>query len=1221
MIELYAKGTTDFSKNGIRIWPQDSTVTYQENGQWVIDFTVPAGSGYTDFQYGQLIKATVPKQHMEEISLGTVSYYIVSNANGANLYSERPGTQKVSYKNWEDQRSYSQNNYVTYNGENWRCKESHGGISNPPEEGDLWAKASKQINTPGKIAKQMAQGDVIFITSEFNATWYEAAALDGTTGYIRKADVEATGESGERTIPARNITEQIFVITEIDKSREKQEIRIGGEHISYNMKRTTIGGCIVKNVTPATALLFIKGAMREEYGGELYTTLDEPTIDADWSWKNVQSALLDPKNGLVKLTDGQLIRDNMDIFLISGEEQEPKYTVRYGANMKTVNWHGNVTDIVTRVRPLAQTEDGRTLLLPEEYIDTVRNIPFIQPETLNTGLKIGQKEEDSTGAEVELTEAMVIERMRTMANNRFTVDKCDVPEISLDLDWLHMPDTEEYAQYHALENAAPGDWVDVVDGPMGISAVIRMTGYTWDTEKGRYKGAKFGKVNERPTIAGYSIKSGAVGGSAIAHGAVTGAHLMESSITAREIEANSITAQQIASRSIITENLMANCITANEIMAQAITTEKLAALSITTEKLAALAITTEKLASQSVTTEKLAAGSVTADKIAAGEITADKIDVDDLAAAFADINVLNTAIAEIAEAKIGTADIGFAQIKALTTESLIARDAVTDRYFIDKLAVRSAQMVQATVGELIVQATNDHYYRLDINAQGELSPTDVTSSLTNAEKTAGVTSDGHSAIIETDLTVNDLYASNMKAINALIDKLTASRIDVDELFARQATITALNTVDIRGNEYLQLMVAGYGTTYTQWTDPANELGNTVKNGDVWYKGQPMTHAQMANYTHAQLAAFTHKGLEGYQTFLRKNDAWVLTNDPVEVNHTVAMIGMETDRIAIRVNDAWEGIARIDVRASQIEARVANNEGDIAALVLQANQFALGLQNAQGDITTISGDLDALELTVGNKYTVVSGIGITTAGVAVSGNKYINLDVNSGNYVHINQNGIDVKGNKIKVNGRNVFDRDDIIIMRPNDTESWRRTVAGIESHMAGQHDWVMIRPFYDASITYAGVTGQAQQQTPINNKYTESGSYGKAFGGAADWYNYAITLNLQNNASVYRALTVQVFLANKPFEFDNSSADRRVAAAQQANVICPAVTGNIGANNTLTLNISSGHVGYNLCGENNEIYYYINGLNYDGMIVNGNTMNATTDTTNGRVPCTVYYYN
>ena len=544
-------------------------------------------------------------------------------------------------------------------------------------------------------------------------------------------------------------------------------------------------------------------------------------------------------------------------------------------------------------------------------------------------------------------------------------------------------------------------------------------------------------------------------------------------------------------------------------------------------------------------------------------------------------------------------------------------------------------MVQATVGELIIKATDDHYYRLDVNAWGILTPTDVTTTLTDAEITAGVTSNGHSSIIETDLTVNDLYASNMKAINALIDKITASRIDVDELFARQATITALNAVDIRGNQYLQLMVEGYGTTYVQMTDPATEQGNIVKNGDVWYKGFPLTWAQMENYTWAQLESYTYANLEGYVQYIRKGGAWIEVSDPMEVQHNVATIGMETDRIAIRVEDTWQGLARLSVEASQIEARVANNEGDIAALVLQANQFALGLSNAQGDIVTISGNLNSLSgdvddlddavsglsIAVGNKYGIVSGIDLTQYGVAVTGSKYIKLDVNQNNYVHIDQYGIDVMGNKIKVNGRNVFDRDDIIIMRPSDTESWRRTVAGIESHMAGQHDWVMIRPFYDASINYAGVTGQAQQQTPINNKYTESGSSGKAFGGAADWYNYAITLTLGNTSSVMRQLTVQVFLANKPFEFDNSSADRRVAASQQANVICPAVTGTIGANNTLTLNIDSGHVGYNLCGENNSLYYYIYGLNYEGMNVNGNTMAATTDTTNGRVPCTVYYYN
>ena len=48
-------------------------------------------------------------------------------------------------------------------------------------------------------------------------------------------------------------------------------------------------------------------------------------------------------------------------------------------------------------------------------------------------------------------------------------------------------------------------------------------------------------------------------------------------------------------------------------------------------------------------------------------------------------------------------------------------------------------------------------------------------------------------IVETDLTVSDLNASSVQAVEALISKLTAARIDVDELFARQATIQRLTT--------------------------------------------------------------------------------------------------------------------------------------------------------------------------------------------------------------------------------------------------------------------------------------------------------------------------------------------------------------------------------------------------------------------------------------------
>lgn len=1053
-----------------------------------------------------------------------------------------------------------------------------------------WNLGSKQAEVEGASLFKLSDEQVDAVK-----VWWEKRHPKkprGGSGYVKKADYDALNLSTVQ-IPANfagleaeavppRLVDQLFRIYEVEEDDDYVTIR--ARHVWYDNDQNFClwkgtentdytGAATCRNVL-VNALYPVKGNVASDCTDTLKGS------DLDFERKNLVECFLDPEKGVCAQYGLSLIRNNWDFYCLKDVGYNRGFVVESKKNLLGVNRRENCDEVVTRVAPYGKNDQGDIVWLNNngvKWVDSenINDYDYPKAELLDTGLQIGK--EDVTARNIQ-------EKLLAAAQKRFSEDHADDPLIEMTIEFLSLGDTEEYAQYRDLDKVYLYDILSIKDLEKGYQYTAQVVAVEHDILTGMLLSVKIGELDnwdgvrkiakwQVPEISGENIRLKSILAGSFAPGAILGDDIANGGVRWIHIDAASIDQ-----------------------------------------------LTTEQLDALNANIKTLIAGKITADDITAGSITADRIDAEDLAAAFANINVLNAAIADIAEAKIGTADISVAHIVDLSADNFIAHDAVTDRYFIDKLAVRSAQMVQATVGELIVKATNDHYYRLDINAQGELSPTDVTSTLTNAEKTAGVTSDGHSAIIETDLTVGDLSASNMKSINALIDKLTASRIDVDELFARQATITALNTVDIRGNQYLQLMVEGYGTTYTQWEDPASQTGNIVKDGDVWYKGQPMTHAQMASYTHAQLAAFTHKGLEGYQTFLRKNGAWVLTNDPVEVNHTVAMIGMETDRIAIRVEDAWTGITQLNVRSGQIEARVATNEGDIAALVLQADQFALGLQNAQGDITTISGDLDALELTVGNKYTVVSGITIATAGVAISGNKYINLDVNSGNYVHINQNGIEVMGNRIKVNGEDIFARDDIIIMNPSATASWRRTVSGIESHQSGKHDWVMIRPFYDASITYAGVTGQAQQQTPINNQYTESGSSGKAFGGAADWYNYAITLALQNNASVYRALTVQVFLANKPFEFDNSSADRRVAAAQQANVICPAVSGNIGANNTLTLNISSGHVGYNLCGENNEIYYYIHGLNYEGMVVNGNTMNATTDTTNGRVPCTVYYY-
>ena len=73
MIQLYNKGQTDFSKKGITLNAQTAAVTYQDNGRFDLDLTMPVPENIS-FDYGMIIRCSVPEQHIPAITLGTVRY-------------------------------------------------------------------------------------------------------------------------------------------------------------------------------------------------------------------------------------------------------------------------------------------------------------------------------------------------------------------------------------------------------------------------------------------------------------------------------------------------------------------------------------------------------------------------------------------------------------------------------------------------------------------------------------------------------------------------------------------------------------------------------------------------------------------------------------------------------------------------------------------------------------------------------------------------------------------------------------------------------------------------------------------------------------------------------------------------------------------------------------------------------------------------------------------
>ena len=724
------------------------------------------------------------------------------------------------------------------------------------------------------------------------------------SGYVKKADLDLMNVQTVQ-IPANfanmeavdvptRLREQYFDIYDIKEQDEYVEI--SARHSFYRMlKNNTLWKPTEDTQYTAAAVCrnVLSNAMfSTEFDVASDCTDTLPGKDFDYERKNLVECFLDPENGICKKFGLSMIRDNGAFYCLKNVGYNRGIEIQDGKNLLGVERQENTDGMATRVAPFGKTAKGEIVWLEHNghrYIDSqyIDDYPTPYLELYDTGIQIGKDGVTEQNIQAKLLEA---------GQKRFTEDEVDKPEVTLTIEFISLGDTEEYAQYRGLDKVYLYDILTVRDQKRGYSYTAQVIGVEHDILTGRLLSVTIGSLKNADAsrkIATWQVPE------------IDGANIRLLSIQAGAFEPGAIGEADLQEHII---------------------------------KYAHFASATI----DSLTADALTAVQAEIETLIAGHITADSIKTTAIAAINAKLGT-----ATVTNGYIDNAYIGFLDVKAATAESLIARDAVTDRYFIDKLQVRNAQLVYATVGELVIKASNNRYYRLDIAADGSISPTEVT--LTAAEIAAGVTSNGHASIIETDLTVQDLAASNMKAINALIDQLTAARIDVDELFARQAFIGKLNTTDITSNSYLQIMVNSKSKVYVQWETPTDG-----HNGDLWYKRAPQPIDEMEENMTAQLENYPLWAFDGYELYQMQNGAWVEIDDTAEIRETMSRLLLESDRI------------------------------DLAIL-------------------QIDSELDG-------KYTRMSGIEIVAQGVEVSGGTYVRIKsgglftVDSGNFA------IDASGN-------------------------------------------------------------------------------------------------------------------------------------------------------------------------------------------------------------------
>ena len=830
VICIYAANETDFTGNGLGVLnPSTCIVTETLNGEWELSMTHPMDTAdkWMRLQYGCIIKAPVPASVTPRIRL-------INQADGREIYRVIGGRLRLR--------------------------------TGP--------------STSHRILKLYPTDTEIIILHQTSVTWYEVLTPDGNRGYMHtdyleyvRTETSAAVATG-RVVEARQLREQPFRIYRVVP--ELNQISVFARHIFYDLMDNMIVSCKPGAVASATNVInSVFNQTRSPHDFCVYTDLTGTTDNVEFENINPVEALLG-EGGLVEMFGGELARDWYDVFVVGRVGTDSDVQIRQGKNLLGITYDVDETDVITRILPTGETEDGELLYLNELYIDSPNIGSYPHPKWYHLQVSDAKVSD-------ELSVSAVKNKLRAEAQ-KLLDSGCDLPTVTLDVDFINVKDTVEYAAYTPLMDIFIGDAVTVIVEKLGVAVALRMTQYTYDCLLKRYTSVTLGTVSttmETSMISARQIAAGSISSMKLALNSIGSGQLQNASVGSLQVKTAAIGAAHIQLAAIGTAHIQDAAIQTAQISDAAITRAKIAEALVETLTVNALIAVTARI-------QELAAGNITADElyasiaaIAVAQMTTANIqqaniqwaDIQGLAAQMTSIaqaqittaninsaniewaaitgltatvaNLLNaqiasveidwanitnltaeianivnariqsadidwasitgltTAVAAILSASIGSADIDWAHIKDLATDTAIITQGVGGELYIAKLAVTEANLVSLTVGELIVKGADGGFYAVSVDGDGNI--TTSQKQITNTD-VADTSINAGEKLIEGSVTAATLNAQDIFADSAIVRSLIAANLDVDTLFARQATINILNTMDISGNEYLRLMV-------------------------------------------------------------------------------------------------------------------------------------------------------------------------------------------------------------------------------------------------------------------------------------------------------------------------------------------------------------------------------------------------------------------------------
>ena len=293
---------------------------------------------------------------------------------------------------------------------------------------------------------------------------------------LRFSEIEMSRIIVAKPSPARSA--QAFRIYKISKPINGL-VTVNAQHISYQLSYIPVMPYTATSCSDALTKIPTNAAETCPF-----TFSTNKTITANWKSPIVPTSargiLQGEEGSILQRFKGEYEFDNWNVSLKAHLGTDNGVVIRYGKNLVDLLQEESIENTYTGICPYYQSDDY-VLTLTEKVLHSANASNFPYQRTLPVDLS---DKFNAIPTEQELRDA---------GNAYITDNNIGVPDVSLDVSFIPLSDTEEY-KGHTLENVELGDTVGVYFEKLGVQASAEVISIRYNVLAERYDSIHIGSV-------------------------------------------------------------------------------------------------------------------------------------------------------------------------------------------------------------------------------------------------------------------------------------------------------------------------------------------------------------------------------------------------------------------------------------------------------------------------------------------------------------------------------------------------------------------------------------------------------------------------------------------------------------------------------------------------------------------------------------------------------